>query len=95
MGKTCDTGLDLLCDGMDEVEYAEIRFLAYELGRCVLVHRAAGDVMRGGREGRFGFEADALVLGGVEEGEGEGEAEDERTAAIVPELGAAEPWQQQ
>src|SRR6266536_2118215 len=83
MGNTCDAGLDLLCECIDEVEYEEIRFFAYELGRCVLVRRAAGEVMRGGREARLGFEAEAVACGGVEEDEGEAEEDDGRTATIL------------
>jgi hypothetical protein len=57
----------LLCEGIDEVEYADILFFAYEPGRCAVVRLALWEVMRGGKEARFGFEVDDASFGGVEE----------------------------
>jgi len=66
MAKTCECGRDRA--GIEPVEYCDSRFLAaLDIGRGRLLRRTGGgDVMRGGRGGRLGFdEGDRMAAGDV------------------------------
>lgn len=57
-------------DGMDPVEYWDSRFLeACDMGLGICDRRADGEVIRGARDGWFGFD----VCGGPAGGEGAGD----------------------
>jgi hypothetical protein len=51
------------------LEYVDMRFLAYEGGRCIFVRLEADVVTIGVREGILGWDMEASNSGGVDAGE--------------------------